>query len=119
MNTSSDSTRAERLGRWLGKKWRCQQRREGLVAAVLQERGVPIQITTVLIWILKLSVLGGVAYSFFWIAFILAIVMLFGWGMMKANVDDFDDQPEWRDGSSGYGLYRGGNRVDVGISDDD
>ena len=46
MNTTTRSSTAERLGRWLGRGWRGYVRRERRVAAWLASAGVPTGVAT-------------------------------------------------------------------------
>ena len=47
-------------------------------------------------------------------------ILLFG-SMARGDADESsdDDEPQWRNGLDGYGLYRGEVRIDGGSADDE
>jgi len=117
MNTKTMGT-AERFGRWLGRLWRSYVCREKQVAGWLVVRGMPAGGATILLWIVKLVVLGVLLYVVFW----LALLLLFAIAVACAarNAEWETPKPEWKNGLSGYGLYtHDGYRIDPHVSDDD
>lgn len=112
---------AHRLGRGLARAWLGYVRQEQRAADWLIGRGVPQIGAQAIVWIVKLSVLGLLLYTAFWIALLLAFAALVAW--MARNTDPVDwthhEEPKRRDGWDGYGLYRGAHRVDCGSVDDE
>ena len=69
-----------------------------------------------LLWITKLVVLGLLLYAAFWMVLVLLFAVVAA-SVVGGNSSN-EDEPEWRMGLSGYGLYRGDTRVDPGSADD-
>ena len=84
-------------------------------------RGVPAGAATAVLWVVKLAVLGALLYSAFWLALLLAFAAIAAWMVRNADADESsdDDEPQWRNGLDGYGLYRGEVRIDGGSADDE
>lgn len=118
MGKQSESSRAEKFGRWSATVWRHHMRQEARFNGFLRARGVSEGGAVILIWILKIGLLGMLAYYMFWLMVVVCGAVLSIWLCRRINLDP-EDEPEWRDGASGYGQYRNGTRIDVGISDDD
>lgn len=78
---------------------------------------MPVLVTNLVLWALKLSVVGLIIYIAYWIALMVgALVVLrligrspgsLGEGQSGSVADD-----EWRNGHSGYGRYVNGFFVD-------
>jgi len=94
---------------------------EQRVAGWLVTRGVPAGAAMAVLWIVKLAVLGVLLYSALWLALLLALVILAAWMVRNADADESSDgeEPQWRNGLDGYGLYRGEIRIDGGSADDE
>lgn len=112
---------SHRLGRGAGRAWRGYLRREQRVAGWLVTRGVPAGAATAVLWVVKLAVLGALLYSAFWLALLLAFAGIAAWMVRNVDADESsdDDEPQWRNGLDGYGLYRGEVRIDGGSADDE
>ena len=122
MTTNTHKGRStHRLGRRAGLAWRGYLRREQRVAGWLVTRGVPAGAATAVLWVVKLAVLGALLYSAFWLALLLAFAAIAAWMVRNADADESsdDDEPQWRNGLDGYGLYRGEVRIDGGSADDE
>ncbi len=63
MNTTTRTSTAERLGRTFGRGWRVYARGERRVSNWLVAKGVPSVGATVLLWVVKLAVLGALLYA--------------------------------------------------------
>jgi len=52
---------------------------------------------------------------------LLAFVLIAAWMVRNVDADESsdDDEPQWRNGLDGYGLYRGEVRIDGGSADDE
>ena len=82
---------------------------------------MPASAATAVLWIVKLAVLGVLLYSAFWLALLLAFAGIAAWMVRNVDADESsdDDEPQWRNGLDGYGLYRGEVRIDGGSADDE
>jgi len=119
MNTTTRITTAERLGRWLGRGWRGYVRGERRVSAVLVAKGVPVAMAAMLVWAVKLTVLGMLLYVAFWLALLLVFAIVGAWVARNTDWDD-TPEPEWRNDIAGFGLYTyDGFRIDPHVADDD
>ncbi len=114
MKTNTRTSFAERFGSRLGRGWRSYARREGRVGGWLMARGVPAALAKALVWAFRLAVLAMVLYSGFWVATVCLGVVGAAWA--ARNLDLEEPETEWRMGHSGYGLYRGETRIDIGDS---
>ncbi len=122
MTTNTHNGRwSHRLGRGAGCVWRGYLRHERRVAGWLVARGVPAGAATAVLWIVKLAVLGLLLYTASWLALLLAFVLIAAWMVRNVDADESsdDDEPQWRNGLDGYGLYRGEVRIDGGSADDE
>lgn len=120
MKAMPHPTTAERIGRWLGRKWRGCVRQEARAIQGLANKGVPIGLARFLSWAVKLSVLGLLLYSAFWLALGLIFVGSAAWMARHSNSASDTPEPEWRPGPAGYGLYTyDGHRIDPHIHDED
>jgi len=104
MKPAAQTAFAERAGRALGRMWRGSARTDRKARAWLTQRGAPAGAATSLLWIIKLVVLGALVYFAFWLALLLAFAVTAAWLARNADADD-KDQPEWREGHGGFGLY--------------
>ena len=92
MNTTTRTSTAERLGRTFGRGWRVYARGERRVSNWLVAKGVPSVGATVLLWVVKLAVLGALLYATFWFALVLLGVVVAGWAA-AANTSEEDEWP--------------------------
>lgn len=118
MKTTARTTVAERTGRGFGRAWLAIRRQEARVVQHLMRQGLSRGIATLSLWAVKLLVLGVLLYVAFWLTLVVIFVLVAAW--LAGNADDTaEDKPRWRNGLSGYGLYRGDVRVDPGTTDDE
>ncbi|HRJ79393.1 MAG TPA: DUF3742 family protein [Planctomycetota bacterium] len=115
MKPAAQITFAERAGRALGQMWRAGTRLERKAYAWLVARGL----AKGALWAVKLAVLAILLYAAFWVALLLVFAVVAAWVARNGGLDEDDQEPEWRMGLSGYGLYRGDTRIDPGGPDDD
>jgi hypothetical protein len=111
---------AERAGRALGRAWRGFLRRERSACEWLVSQGLPPGIAKTLLLILRLAVLGVVLYVAFWVALMGFIIVAGIWGWWNADPDWRiwkEEEPEWREGFEGFGLYQDDIRIDYCDSD--
>lgn len=112
-------SKAERLGNWAGKGWRGYVRRERRVTGWLIAHGVPGGAAKVLLWAVKLVLLGVLLYLAFWLALALLFVIAAAWTARNTDWDE-KQEPEWKNGPAGFGLYTyDGYRIDPHVSDED
>lgn len=119
MNTTTRISTAERLGHTLGCGWRAYARGERRASNWLVSKGVPVAGASVLVWVVKLAVLGVLLHTTFWLALLLVCVMVVAW--MARNIDLGEElpEPEWRNGPAGFGLYTyDGFRIDPHVEDE-
>ncbi len=95
-----------RLGRGLRRAGSGYLRYECQATGWLSGQCVPAALTTSLLWGVKLALLGAVLYVAFWLAILVAVVMLAAvWADQHLDLDWTADEPEWKEGHSGFGLY--------------
>lgn len=120
MSTKTHRSNTERLGRWLGWMWRAYARREREAAVWLMTQGVPAGGAAVLLWAVKLGLLAILFYVAFWLALLLIFAAVTAWVAEHADLNQEEQQPEWREGPKGFGLYDKSDwRIDPHVSDDD
>ncbi|MDM9652397.1 DUF3742 family protein [Stutzerimonas stutzeri] len=117
MKPSAQTTFAERTGRTLGRMWRAYLRQERKVSGWVVAQGMPTSLAKAMLVVVKLVVLGALLYVAFWLTLLLVFAAVVVWVVGGKSSDE--DEPEWRMGLSGYGLYRGDTRIDPGSPDDD
>jgi len=94
MNTTTRITTAERFGRWLGRGWRGYVRGERRVSGWLVAKGVPVAVAAVLVWVVKLVVLGVLLYVAFWVALLLGFIIAAAWALERQH--SAEEQFEWQ-----------------------
>ncbi|EPB9494640.1 TPA: DUF3742 family protein [Pseudomonas aeruginosa] len=93
MNTTTRSSTAERFGRRLGRAWRAYLRRERRVVAWLVSVGAPTGVATVLVWAVKLAVLGVFFYVAVWLALLLLFAVAVAWSAGRGDTSEEDEWP--------------------------
>lgn len=76
MKHTARMTTAARLGRWLGGVWGVCLRAERRAHRWLVAQALPAGGAAVLIWVIKLAVLGVLLYVAFWVALILVALVV-------------------------------------------
>ncbi|ATE58722.1 DUF3742 family protein [Thauera sinica] len=79
MATNNPISNAERFGRWLGRGWYAYARGERRVSDWLVVQGLPAGAAVALLWVVKLVVLGMLAYAAFWLALLVVFVVAAAW----------------------------------------
>ncbi|MGE0371825.1 MAG: DUF3742 family protein [Gammaproteobacteria bacterium] len=120
MKKAARTTTAERTGRWLGRAWRGLARQEVRAVQWLAGKGLPAGVTRLLLGIVKLSILVLLLYSAFWLALLLLLGVAVTWVARNSGSDwERENNAEWREGHSGFGLYDKNEwRRDMGDPDD-
>jgi len=122
MNASTQITSAERVGGVVGRLWKKWLRLDESVCSRLALYGVPIGLTKIVLWAVKLIVLGVQFYAAFWVALVLTIVAVAVGITRYADLNGLDEElnkTEWKYGPYGYGLYSSqGYRIDPHDEDD-
>ncbi|WP_240472559.1 DUF3742 family protein [Pectobacterium brasiliense] len=119
MNSTSHNSIAERFGRWLGRGWGGYVRCEQQISCWFVDQGMPVRVAFALLWIAKLTLLGLLLYTAFWLALLLIFVVAAALMANSAGISDEPPKPEWRNGPAGFGLYTyDGFRIDPHIDDD-
>lgn len=117
MKPAARTSSAERMGQTLGRLWRGCLRHERTVNSWLVAQGLPAGVAKVVSLLIKLVALGVLLYVAFWLALLLVFAVVAA--SVAGGKSPDEDEPEWRMGVSGYGLYRGDTRIDPGNPDDD
>ena len=112
MKTFTHASIAERMGRTLGRAWIAYRRHEARVLRWMVEKGMSSGSANVVLWAVKLIVLGVLLYAAFWVALLAIFVVAAAW--LAQRVDDEHEHGEWRNGLEGYGYYEHGLRTDYG-----
>ncbi len=76
MKHTARMTTAARLGRWLGGVWRGWLRSERRVHRWLMAQGLPAGGAAVLIWVIKLAILGVLLYVAVWATLLLVALVV-------------------------------------------
>lgn len=107
------SSRAENVGRRLGRMWLGFVCREKHVVSWLVGQGLSTSTAQATIWIGRLVFLAAVFYFSIMLAVLVAALLIVAMAVSQADLSVDEDQPEWRDGLLGFGLYnRDGFRID-------
>ena len=93
MSTTTRISTAERLGRSFGRGWRAYVRGERRASNWLVSKGVPVAGATVLLWLVKLVVLGVLLYSAFWLALLLVCVVAVGFNFNTKVKNNLGSSP--------------------------
>ncbi|AOK17103.1 hypothetical protein WT26_14500 [Burkholderia cepacia] len=119
MTTPSRPSWAHRFGEWAGQTWRWLARQDRRALAWLTMQGLPVGAAKMVSWAVKLLVLVAVFYAAFWLALLVVFAIVAAWLAQHADDTSDEERPQWRNGLSGYGLYRGDTRIDPGSQDDE
>ena len=92
MAIHTHSSSAERAGMWLARVWLGCVRQEARIARWMIGHGTSRLMATTIFWIVKLTVFAILLYVAFWIAVVLAIVLVAAAG---AQCTDDEEQPKW------------------------
>lgn len=117
MKPSAQTSFAEHLGQALGRMWWAYMRQERKANSWLVAQGLPAGVARAKLLAIKLVALGVLLYVAFWLALSLVFALVAAFVAARKSSDE--DEPEWRMGFSGYGLYRGDTRIDPGNPDED
>ncbi|AMO76015.1 hypothetical protein PcP3B5_25790 [Pseudomonas citronellolis] len=115
MKPSASISLAERLGQTLGRVCCGYVRQERKVNGWLVGQGIPADGATVVLWGIKLVVLGVLLYSAFWLALLLVVLLTasLAFPQSKSQENIWPPNDEIRHGEAGFGLYSsGGHRLD-------
>ena len=113
MTIQSHYSKAERFGHWLGGRWQAYRQRERQTVAQALDRGMPRAVAIGGLWLVRLLIMGGLLYVASWVGLLLAVLVLVAWVACRPSTS-IDEQPQWRVGAAGFGLYRGDIRIDPG-----
>ncbi|CAI07460.1 conserved hypothetical protein [Aromatoleum aromaticum EbN1] len=107
MKTTAHTRFAEHAGRSLGRMWRVLVRLDRKAQGGLVTQGWSLGAASAALLVTKLVLFGVLAYVAFWPAMSLALLALVAWNMRGSATWDAEgkDEPEWREGHGGFGLY--------------
>ncbi|MBB0025237.1 MULTISPECIES: DUF3742 family protein [Burkholderiaceae] len=120
MKTTAHTTFAERLGRVLGRAWRGCTRLDQRAQGWLRAQGLAPGLAQAVSWGAKLTALGVLLYSAFWLALLLVLALAGAW-LLRNDDGSYDEEQktEWREGHGGFGLYdKNECRHDMGDPDE-
>jgi hypothetical protein len=107
------SSRAENVGKRLGRMWLRLVRREKHVVSWLVGQGLSTSMAQATIWVVRLVFLAAVFYVSVMLAVLVAAFLIVAMAVSHADLSVDEDRAEWRDGLLGFGLYnRDGFRID-------
>lgn len=113
-------SKAERVGRWLGRGYRGLMRQEQRLRLWLVGLGVPATGAKVFAWCLRLSVIVLLLSVSIVLAMIVFGLWVIGRGVARSDLSYRTPEVEWRNGHSGFGLYtRDEFRIDPHVFEDD
>ena len=113
MKTFTRTTVVEGVGRTLDHAWAEYKREEGKVLRRIVEKGLPAGYANMVLWTVKLLVLGALLYVAFWTVLLPVLTVVAIWSVHHVDWNEEDQPPEWRDGLLGFGLYdKDGFRTD-------
>lgn len=115
MKANFQISKAEYAGRWLYNVWSKLLRRNAHVTRRLVTRGFSPTVAKVMPTVAACTVLLVFLYAAFWLALVLAVLIIVVSLARDGQLDEGDKPPELRDGLLGFGLYdKDGFRVDPG-----
>ena len=112
---------AERVGYSFGRILRAYAQKEVLAADWFVARGVHRTLMKVILWVVKLVLLGTLLCLSLWLALLYLIWVVASAFHARGAIspDRASGGDGWRHGASGYGDYSGEHRVDAGRFDED
>ncbi|WP_285374239.1 DUF3742 family protein [Pseudomonas sp. lyk4-TYG-107] len=109
MTEKDQTSKASRLGEYLGRCWKGYLRNLAKLSGLLIRVGVPSVIAKICTLLLQTVAVISLLYIGFWTAVIFIVVLI---GSIRYSSTE-NEPPNWRDGPSGFGLYdRAGTRLD-------
>lgn len=109
MNGKDRSSRAKKLGEYVGRCWKRYSRALDKISHRLQQVGVPRALSRIVGRGLHAVVIFGLLYAAFWVT-LMAITLFV---ICSFRIAD-DKATGWRHGPEGYGYYESGERIDYG-----
>lgn len=120
MSGHPKNTKAECVGRWLGRAYRSLMQQEQRLRLWLVGLGVPAKGARIVAWCLRLSALALLLSFSILLAMICIGLWLIGRGIARSDLSYRTPDVEWRNGQSGFGLYtRDEFRIDPHVFEDD
>lgn len=111
--------KAQRAGAACGRAWQGWLRQEKRLIAWGVTQGVPAALGQTLLWVVKLLLIGALFFLAFWVVLLVLFATVAAWAAKNQDYEE-KQEPEWREGFSGYGLYnQDGDRIDPGGIDDE
>ena len=113
MSSNAHNGYAQRAAHWVGHVWQKLLRGEKQLAARLVQNGVPVGVSRFAIWVIRFAALAAILSVSFVFVLLIATLALIARALANADPSIDRDQPEWRNGVSGFGLYnQEGYRID-------
>lgn len=120
MNRYPKISRAERIGRWLGRVYRGLMRQEHRLRLWLIGLGLPATGAKVFAWSVRILIVVSLLCVSITLTALFVGLVLIGRGVARSGMSQNTREAEWRNGDEGYGFYEKGVRTDFGrLFDDD
>lgn len=119
MATSQSKTPlSRRAGRAAARAWRWLLVRNVQFTDWLIGAGVPASMSKAVGVCALMLAVGVLLYGAFWLGTLVLAVIAALWLIGRVDLPDHEEEPRWRDGVAGFGLYRGEVRIDPGEQED-
>lgn len=114
MSGHPKNTKAERVGRWLGRAYRSLMHQEQRLRLWLVGLGIPATGARIFAWCLRVSVIVLLLSFSLLLAMVVFGLWLIGRGVARGDFSYRASEAEWRYGDEGFGFYEKGVRTDFG-----
>lgn len=87
MSSMAQHSMAERAGRVAGRAWRWFASREQQLIRTLAAQGLSLRVARIVLWVVKLVVLGALLYLAFWLTLLLVFAIVGAWTVYHKDTD--------------------------------
>ena len=89
---ATSSSKAESIGRWLGRSWRSVARQDAYASRWMMDQGTSPLVAKSLLWIVKLAIVAILLYAAFWFVVLLMLAIVVA---AIARNGDEQQQQDW------------------------
>lgn len=114
MSGHPKNSKAQRVGRFLGRAYRSLLRQECHLKLWLLRHGVPAKGAKVCAWAIRMLVLVMLLGISITLAAFVVVLFMIARGVGRSDLSYRLREAEWRYGDEGYGYYENGVRTDFG-----
>lgn len=114
MSRYPTTSKAERVGRWLGRAYRGLMRQEHHLRRWLIGLGVPATGAKVFAWSVRMLIVVSLLCVSITLTALFVGLVLIGRGVARSDLSFGAREAGWRYGDEGYGFYEKGVRTDFG-----